>query len=103
MIDQSPPGSPRRELIGAQATRTVPARLATTLLRLAAKLGREQAQGVLLEVPLSRPDLAGLARSTPNRLARAEQMEGGGLIDSGGAGSRCWTGRAWADRREQEI
>ena len=107
VIDQVSARLARAEsLIGAQATRTVPARLATTLLRLAAKLGRERgAQGVLLEVPLSRADLAGLARSTPESVSRVlSRWKEEGLIDSG----RRWVSlldRACLERiaREQEI
>src|SRR5699024_5681516 len=57
--------------IGGQTTATVPQRVATALLRLADKLGEDSGDGaVMLEVPLSRSDLAGLARSTPESVSR---------------------------------
>jgi len=75
--------------IGGQGTETVPQRVATALLRLADKLGTDRGPGgIMLEVPLSRADLAGLARSTPESVSRV--MSGWkkqGLIDSG----RRWT------------
>lgn len=71
--------------IGGQATQTVPARVATALLRLADKLGQERgSEGILLEVPLSRADLGGLARSTPESVSRVmSRWKQEGLIDSG--------------------
>src|SRR5690625_6628178 len=57
--------------IGGQGTETVPQRVATALLRLADKLGTDRGPGgIMLEVPLSRADLAGLARSTPESVSR---------------------------------
>src|SRR5699024_418282 len=75
--------------IGGQATQTVPQRVATALLRLADKLGEDRGpQGIMLEVPLSRADLAGLARSTPESVSRImSRWKQQGLIDSG----RRWT------------
>lgn len=70
-------------------TDTVPQRVATALLRLADKLGEDRgAEGIMLEVPLSRADLAGLARSTPESVSRVmSRWKKDGLIDSG----RRWT------------
>lgn len=84
--------------IGGQTTDTVAQRVATTLLRLADKLGRDRgAAGVLLEVPLSRADLAGLARSTPESVSRVmSRWKKERIIDSG----RRWT--AVLDRRRLE-
>lgn len=75
--------------IGGQSTASVEQRVAIALLRLADKLGEDRgAQGLLLEVPLSRADLAGLARSTPESVSRVmSRWKKAGLIDSG----RRWT------------
>src|SRR5699024_9554071 len=74
---------------GGQGTGTVEQRVARALRRLAGKLGKDRgAQGLLLEVPLSRADLAGLARSTPESVSRVmSRLRREGIIDSG----RRWT------------
>lgn len=75
--------------IGGQGTDTVEQRVARALLRLADKLGQDRGvHGMLLEVPLSRADLAGLARSTPESVSRVmSRWKKAGIIDSG----RRWT------------
>lgn len=72
-----------------ETSEPVAQRVATVLLRLADKLGKDRgAQGVLLEVPLSRADLAGLARSTPESVSRVmSRWKREGVVDSG----RRWT------------
>lgn len=81
--------------IGGQGTETVPQRVARALLRLADKLGEDRGpRGVMLEVPLSRADLAGLARSTPESVSRVmSRWKKDGIVDSG----RRWT--SLLDRR----
>ena len=71
--------------IGGQGTETVAQRTATALLRLADKLGVDRGhEGLLLEVPLSRTDLAGLARSTPESVSRVmSRWKKQGIIDTG--------------------
>jgi len=75
--------------LGGQATGTVAQRVATALLRLADRLGTDRgAAGLLLDVPLSRADLAGLARSTPESVSRVmSRWKDEGVVDSG----RRWT------------
>ncbi len=75
--------------LGGQGPDTVEQRVARALLRLAETLGEDRgAQGLLLEVPLSRADLAGLARSTPESVSRVmSRLRREGVIDSG----RRWT------------
>ncbi|WP_394215441.1 Crp/Fnr family transcriptional regulator [Brachybacterium vulturis] len=75
--------------VGSHGTATVEQRVASTLLRLADKLGEDRGgEGIMLEVPLSRADLAGLARSTPESVSRVmSRWKKQGLIDSG----RRWT------------
>ena len=69
---------------GGQATSTVKQRVATALLRLAEKVGRPAENGVLIDTPLSRADLAGLARSTPESVSRVmSAWKKEGVISSG--------------------
>lgn len=87
--------------IGGQITETVPQRVATALLRLADKLGADRGrQGIVLEVPLSRADLAGLARSTPESVSRVmSRWKKDGIVDSG----RRWTSVLDRQRLENEA
>lgn len=87
--------------IGGQTTDTVPQRVATALLRLADKLGEDSGDGaVMLEVPLSRSDLAGLARSTPESVSRVmSRWKKEGVVDSG----RRWTALLDRERLEDEA
>lgn len=84
-----------------ETTETVAQRVASVLLRLADKLGKDRgADGVLLEVPLSRADLAGLARSTPESVSRVmSRWKRQGIVDSG----RRWTAVLDRDALEQEA
>lgn len=69
---------------------TVRQRVATALLRLADKFGvpNEGDVGTLLQVPLSRADLAGITGSTAESVSRVmSQLRREGVIDSG----RRWT------------
>lgn len=87
--------------IGGQSTDTVTQRLATALLRLADKLGKDRGPGgIVLEVPLSRADLAGLARSTPETVSRVmSRWKKERLVDSG----RRWTALLDVDRLRDEA
>ena len=87
--------------IGGQSTETVGQRIATALLRLADKLGKDRGdEGIMLEVPLSRADLAGLARSTPESVSRVmSRWKKEGVIDSG----RRWTALLDVERLEDEA
>ncbi|RYV53058.1 Crp/Fnr family transcriptional regulator [Pengzhenrongella frigida] len=79
-----------RSDLGHHSTDTVAQRVAATLLRLADKLGQERAGdgGTLLQIPLSRADLAGMTSSTPESVSRAmSQLRKDRIIDSG----RRWT------------
>ncbi|HJG90564.1 MAG TPA: Crp/Fnr family transcriptional regulator [Brachybacterium massiliense] len=85
--------------VGSRSTASVEQRVAATLLRLADKLGEDRgADGIMLEVPLSRADLAGLARSTPESVSRVmSRWKKDGLIDSG----RRWTALLDRERLEE--
>ncbi|MPV38454.1 helix-turn-helix domain-containing protein [Georgenia subflava] len=79
-----------RSDVGQISTGTVAQRVATTLLRLADKLGQERpgGGGTLLQVPLSRTDLAAMTGSTPESVSRVmSRLRQEGVIDSG----RRWT------------
>ncbi len=59
-------------------------RIAFTLLRLGDKLGREQDMGLLIDVPLSRDELAEMTGATPETVSRVlSQLQSGGIITSG--------------------
>jgi len=65
-------------------TERVERRLARTLLRLAQQLGKRTAQGVLIDLPLSRQDLAEMSGTTiysASRILRA--WEDAGIVSSG--------------------
>lgn len=85
--------------VGSHGSASVEQRVASALLRLADKLGEDRgAEGIMLEVPLSRADLAGLARSTPESVSRVmSRWKKQGVIDSG----RRWT--ALRDRPRLEA
>lgn len=64
-------------------------RLAQTLQKLAHKLGRRKEAMLLIDVPLSRDDLAGMTSTTPETVSRVlSQMQSEGIIESG----RQWVG-----------
>lgn len=76
---------------------SVAQRVAKTLLRLADKFGQhgESGDGTLIQLPLSRTDLAGMTGSTPESVSRAmSQLRKHGIIDSG----RRWTSVLDRDR-----
>lgn len=87
--------------ISGQSAETVAQRVATALLRLADKLGEDRgASKIMLEVPLSRADLAGLGRSTPESVSRVmSRWKKEGIIDSG----RRWTALLNRQRLEEEA
>lgn len=71
-----------------QATGSVRERVAAVLLRLGEKFGIDTERGRLIDIPLSRTDLAGLAGSTPESVSRVmSDFRQAGLIESG----RKWT------------
>lgn len=92
----------RRLLDAQEAVRMLSAlpvdrRIAHTLLKLAAKLGKQQAQGILIETPLSRDDLAQMTGATTETVSRVlSQFQKEGLIESG----RQWVAIADRDRLE---
>lgn len=59
-------------------------RIASALLRLASKLGEARGEGVLIQLPFSRQDLAAMTGSTPETVSRVmSRFAEEGLIESG--------------------
>lgn len=77
-------------------TGSVEQRVATTLLRLADKLGQDRhSGGTLLQIPLSRADLAAMTGSTPESVSRVmSRWRRDGVVESG----RRWTAVVDRDR-----
>ncbi|KAE8764088.1 Crp/Fnr family transcriptional regulator [Georgenia thermotolerans] len=85
---------------GRVASGSVAQRLAATLLRLATKLGQERAGDgtTLLQLPLTRADLAAMTASTPESVSRLmSRWRAEGVIDSG----RRWTAIRDRERLEE--
>lgn len=73
-------------------------RIAYTLLKLGEKLGEQQEVGLLIQMPLSREDLAGMVGSTPETASRVlSQFQKAGLIETG----RQWVAILDQDRLQQ--
>ena len=73
-----------------RASSSVAQRVANALLRLADSFGQQggSGAGTLIQLPLSRTDLAGMTGSTPESVSRAmSRLRARGIIDSG----RRWT------------
>lgn len=72
------------ETIRQLSIQPVEQRLAATLLKLAEKLGQAREEGLLIQVPLSRQDLAEMTGTTPETASRVmSQLQKEGLIRSG--------------------
>ncbi len=76
--------SEAHETIHQLSASPIESRLAATLLKLAAKLGEKQGDGVLIQLPLSRQDLADMTGATVETISRLmSQFRKQKLIDSG--------------------
>lgn len=72
------------ETVRQLSAHSVEQRIAATLLKLAEKLGEEKEEGLLIQVPLSRQDLAEMTGTTPETASRVmSQFRTAGLIRSG--------------------
>lgn len=72
------------ERVQLLSTLPVEGRIAYLLLKLANKFGEKKSFGLLLQVPLTREDLAGMTGTTPESASRAiSQFKKDGLIRSG--------------------
>lgn len=73
-----------QELILQLSAYTVEQRIASTLLRLAGKLGEKRGPGVLIQLPFSRQDLASMTASTPETVSRTiSRFAARGLVKTG--------------------
>ncbi len=73
-----------RQQIAQLSTLTVEQRVAAALLRLAGKVGEARDQGVLIQLPLSRQDLAAMTGSTTETVSRVmSRLAEDGLVRSG--------------------
>lgn len=83
------------EMVRRLSAQPVEQRLAYTLLQLADKLGEEQEEGTLIQMPLSRADLAGMVGTTVETASRLmSQFQKDGLVNSG----RRWVAVANRER-----
>ena len=77
-----------QEVVRGLAADTVEQRVAATLLSLAAKVGQERGGVTLLELPLSRADLAAMTGATTESVSRVmSKLRRDGLVETG----RQWT------------
>jgi CRP-like cAMP-binding protein len=73
-----------QEIVKQLSAYTVEQRIASTLLRLAGKLGETRGQGVLIQLPFSRQDLAAMTGSTTETVSRVmSRFAEDGLVISG--------------------
>ncbi len=73
-----------RELIQQLSTYTVEQRIASALLRLAGKLGEQRDESVLIQLPISRQELAAMTGTTTETVSRVmSRFADSGLIQSG--------------------
>lgn len=88
-----------RSTFTEQSTTTVAQRVAAALLRLADKFGQpRRGGGTLIQIPLSRADLAGMVGTTTESVSRVmSTLRADGIIETG----RRWT--AILDRRQLEA
>jgi CRP-like cAMP-binding protein len=72
------------ETIEGLSAHPVPRRVAATLLKLAGRVGREREHDLLIEMPLSRQDLADMTGATIETVSRVmSDLRGRTIIDSG--------------------
>ncbi|HBY95773.1 MAG TPA: Crp/Fnr family transcriptional regulator [Chloroflexi bacterium] len=83
------------EVVRQLSAHPVESRVASTLLKLAQKLGEEREDAILIQVPLSRQDLAEMTGTTTETVSRVmSQFRKAGLIRSG----RQWVAIADPER-----
>lgn len=82
-----------REMVRRLSAHTVEQRIAYTLLKLGEKLGEPSAEGLLIQMPFSREDLAGMTGTTTATASRVmSHLQKTGLIN---------TGRQWVAIRDE--
>jgi CRP-like cAMP-binding protein len=89
-----------QEIVKQLSAYTAEQRIASALLRLAGKLGEARGQGVLIQLPFSRQDLAAMTGSTTETVSRAmSRFVEDGLVKSG----RKWVTITNLNRLEELI
>lgn len=84
-----------QERIERSASASAPARIASTLLMLADRLGVTEAERTVIDVPLAREDLASLAGCAPETVSRSlAAWSRDGVVE---------TGRRWVALRRPEV
>ncbi|MGE5251224.1 MAG: Crp/Fnr family transcriptional regulator [Bacteroidota bacterium] len=82
-----------QELVKQLSTYTVEQRVASVLCRLAGKMGEEKQEGILIQLPFSRQDLAAMAGTTTETVSRImSRFADAGLVE---------TGRRWVAVRDR--
>ncbi|MGB8064882.1 MAG: Crp/Fnr family transcriptional regulator [Candidatus Sulfotelmatobacter sp.] len=72
------------ELVEQLSAHSVEQRIASTLLKLGEQLGEKRGRGLLIQMPLSRQDLAEMTGTTPETVSRVmSQFRQAGLVRSG--------------------
>lgn len=73
-----------QETIQQLSTASAEQRIASVLLKLGEKLGQPHETGLLIQIPLSREDLAAMTGSTPETVSRImAQLQKQGLVETG--------------------
>lgn len=89
-----------QEVVKQLSAYTVEQRIASALLRLAGKLGEARGQGVLIQLPFSRQDLAAMTGSTTETVSRVmSRFAEDGLVKSG----RKWVTITGMKRLEELV
>ena len=89
-----------QDVVKQLSTYTVEQRIASALLRLAEKLGEVRGQGVLIQLPFSRQDLAAMTGSTTETVSRVmSRFVEDGLVKSG----RKWVTITGMKRLEELV
>lgn len=89
-----------QEIIKQLSTYTADQRVAATLIRLARKLGEQRQEGMLIELPFSRRDLAAMTGTTVETVSRVmSRFSAEGLISTG----RKWVSVNDLERLEQVV
>jgi CRP-like cAMP-binding protein len=89
-----------QELIQQLGANSVESRIAHTLLKLGQKLGEEKEIGLLIQIPLSRNDIAGMTGTTPETASRIiSRLQKDGIIETG----RKWLAIKKIDRLKKMI
>ena len=89
-----------QEIVKQLSTYTAEQRIASALIRLAEKLGEARGQGVLIQLPFSRQDLAAMTGSTTETVSRVmSRFAGEGWVKSG----RKWVTIMNAKRLEELV